>query len=339
MRDASIVNYLLFRPQGKQIVDSILVIGSLFNGRGDIVDEIIKSFRKTFYVDWVDPGIYLSDRFVNRRKWRRVNLTREVLFDLNNYKYVFFISGGYMPSDNFLLECKRNNVKVISWQLSDPDDYELRGKFLSKKCDLIVTNSEQSHQLYSESNKSLLLDFACNPFEVDIAEKEEPILSDYIVVGECRPDRLEKLLMLENLQGALYGRGWSSKSEIEQLNIVNEIASVSGQDKYKAIKKSRLYISFGQTLAGGNNLKVGFFEALSLGALIATDSELKFFQKTYGNIPYVFEFKTASELKSICEEIHRLPLSAIQEMRTMNMKYFMNNHTWQRRIMEIINAA
>lgn len=312
---------------------NVLVYGSLFNGRGDIVDEIVKGLRKNFYVDWIDPGIYIDRSVFNRSKSRSINMVK--YFPIKkDYKFVFFLSGGYFPSQSLLSFFKENSTEVISWQLSDPDDFERRGKFLIDHCDLMVTNSSESYEKYKLKKNSLLLDFACNKF-TDLAS-ESNIVSDYIVVGEYRPDRLELLSGLTSFKGAIYGRSWDSIVDSKKLWLVNEVTQIAGAAKYKEINSSRMYISFGKTLAGGNNLKVGFFEALSVGAVIATDSNLDPLESKYGKIPHVFKFNSHNDLFLICSKISKLSRQKLISMRRDNLEYFERNHTWANRINEII---
>jgi hypothetical protein len=250
------------------------------------------------------------------------------------YKFVFFLSGGYFPSQSLLSFFKENSTVVISWQLSDPDDFERRGKFLIDHCDLMVTNSSESYEKYKLTKSAVLLDFACNKFTDSTSDFN--IVSDYIVVGEYRPDRLELLSSLTSFKGEIYGRSWDSIVDSKNLRLVNEVTQISGASKYKQIKSSRMYISFGKTLAGGNNLKVGFFEALSVGAVIATDSNLDQLESKYGKIPHVFRFSSHNELIVICSKISKLSKQDLISMRQDNLEYFERNHTWVNRINEII---
>lgn len=315
-------------------MDNVLVYGSLFNGRGDIVHEIVRALRKMYLVDWIDPGIYFNINQFNKKKLRSVNVIHDAFFN-KKYKYIFFISGGFMPSQE-LFECFNNNSSsIISWQLSDPDDYGNRGAILSNLCDLVVTNSALSYKEYEKNKKALVLDFACNPYHVDMTFNSFD--SDYIVIGECRPDRLEYLSKLSDFNGAIYGRGWSDIEKLKKFKIVNSFGAISGAEKYEKINKSKIYISFGKTLAGGNNLKVGFFEALSVGAIIATDSSLDLLESYYGKVPHVFKFKSSDELLNLCLEFSAFSNKKIISMKNDNLEYFNSNHTWEHRIKQIID--
>jgi hypothetical protein len=316
-------------------MNNVLVVGALYNGKGDIVDEIVSALRQRFKVDWFDPGLYLDTDLFARRRWRRVNLIDNVPC-LHKYKYAIFISGGFIPSKRLLNEFKKNSTHVISWQLSDPDDCKLRGVQAAENCDLIITNSLESAVLYKKTKKTLHLEFAANKRIEAIPEVQ--LNSDYVVIGECRKDRLSNLMLMKDLKGELYGRGWSDIPHLRKnLTILNEFGSLVGEEKFSKITSTKVYISFGRTMAGGNNLKVGFFEALSVGAIIVTDSNLTAIQNRYGIIPHVFNFNDAQSLYEICKKISLLKTEEVMGMKRANLDYFNEKHSWFMRISEIEN--
>jgi spore maturation protein CgeB len=230
----------------------------------------------------IDTDIYGGNKdnwFVNdyslskKRPVRWIN--EEKVLDLVAQQHPDFVivnSGGLSLKPQTITALKNKNVKTVGISLSDPDVFPENGKIYAEYYDLFYTNSKFAlTNLYSPPTNIHLLPFAASPRLHRPLPAVEKIY-DIVVVGHARPERVKIVKKLQKLfKVGLFGAGWDPSTK-----------SVHGEDHVRAINSGKMYLSFAETVAGYNNVKVGLFEAIACRTCAVT----KLFDETESYFKY-----------------------------------------------------
>lgn len=234
--------------------------GSYWMGKNDIVYAMLADLKKTCQTLEIDVEIYNS----SKNDWFQKDYSKsktypirwlhhdQVLKLINLYKPDVIIcnAGGLSLSKESFRFAKKNNIITIGISLSDPDVFNDQGSHYYQDFDLFYTNSLFSLQKqYSNQSHVHLLPFAASTqIHKPMRIRKE---CDIVVVGHARPDRIELIEKLKKeFKVKTFGKGWDIDS-----------TEVQGKSQVKAINLGKIYLSFPQTMAGYNNVKVGLFEA------------------------------------------------------------------------------
>ncbi len=322
----------------------ILFIGSFFNGPGDIVDEILMALREIYGADAVthhDPQLYRQRPFKT--------ITRIRLADVATYlapqppQAIVFAAGGLCPEACLRDWARANGVKQISLQLSDPDDFAKRGREIGPQVDVVATNAVDCLSGYNELTRAIHMPFGCS---IKHFKESAPAMPRYdvCIIGEARPERvrLAKDLARNGISLDIHGRYWTRwRNPLAMRSLPIPFWKpryVSGQAKYERVVQSFLYLSFCRTLAGYTNIKVGFYEALAVGAIIAVDADAATLERELrGHSLNIYRFESAREIIAALRELKALSLEQLTEKRQANQHAFEAHFAWKKRLEALLS--
>lgn len=305
-----------------------LHFGSYWMGNNDVVYAMVTDLKKLCNTRKIDVGIYNShakkwyrDDFGNDKtypiRWLRHEMVVSVI---NSFKPNVIIcnAGGLSLTQQSFQICKEKNITTIGISLSDPDVFQDQSSHYYKYFDLFYSNSLYSlNGHYLNSSHVHLLPFAAS------SSIHKPLnikkMYDIVVIGHARSERIE---LIGKLQGKFkvktFGIGWDKNSSV-----------VQGKEQVRAINLGKIYLSFPQTMAGFNNVKVGMFEAAACkGCIILPyiDEIQRYF--SYGiDILGYSNFQMLEDL--LKEYLHNDKLRTWIANNAYNR--FLEQHTWTRR--------
>lgn len=305
-----------------------LHFGSYWMGKNDIVYSMVTDLNKLCNTREIDVGIYSShakkwyqDDFGNGKiypiRWLHHDM---VVSAINSFKPNIIIcnAGGLSLTKQTFQVAKQRNITTIGISLSDPDVFQDQSSHYYSYFDLFFSNSLYSlNKQYFNSPHVNLLPFAASP---DI---HKPMnikkLFDIVVVGHARPERIEFISKLQReFKVKTFGRGWHKKS-----------TEVQGKEQVRAINLGKIYLSFPQTIAGYNNVKVGLFEAAACNSCIVSpyiEEVGRYFSYGIDILGYT-DFKMLEDLLN--EYLHNEGLRTWVANNAYNR--FLNEHTWTHR--------
>ncbi len=252
-------------------------LGSYWMGKNDVVYLMAHELKIRERVELIDTEIYSG----NQSKWYREELKSghafpvrwidheklKRLIEKHKSDYVIVTAGGMAISEQTSEWLRKRKIVSVGIELSDPDVFGDNGKIYGNNFDLFYTNSLYSLiNQYPASSKYHHLPFAASP---SLHKPMSGVVKQYevVIVGHARPERIKVVEELRKyFHVKTYGSGWGGEN--------NE---VHGANHAKAINSGKIYLSFAQTYAGYNNVKVGLFEAAACRICIVTSftSEMK----------------------------------------------------------------
>lgn len=313
--------------------------GSYWMKENDIINVMSDDLSKLCCLKKIDLRLY--KKRVSKRVSKHIKLpngqqnfidTNAIIKDVKKYKpdFVILNSAGLSLYDEGYEFLKKNNIISVGIELSDPDVFDSNGKLYAHKFDLFYTNSKYSlENQYDKKRVNIkLLPFAASTthhYPINISKKY-----DIVVIGHSRPDR-ERLL--EKIKGkyaiGLYGCGWKDSS----------LGQVNGFEHTKAINSGKIYLSFSNTCAGYQNVKVGLFEAMACRMCIITQyfPEIEDYFRVGDEI---LCYKNEEELIGLLD-YYLSHEEALERIRDNSYKRFLQEHTYEKRwinVLEDINA-
>lgn len=246
--------------------------GSYWMGANDIVWLMAKELSKLCRLYIVDTDIYSNpggEKVYAEKKAENAVYPVRWLDDSIVMSYVKRVKPDFIVVNAGSMSITPRMSKMLDDQgivrvgisLSDPDVFFDNGRIYAGLYDLFYTNSLYAYNhLYNRSTTHInLLPFAASPaFHRPL--RTIPKLYDIVVVGGARPERVSLVNTLRSyFSVGTYGSGWLEGG-----------GEVHGLSQVKAINSGRLYLSFSQTYAGYENVKVGLFEATACKSLVLT---------------------------------------------------------------------
>lgn len=233
-------------------------------------------------------------------------------------------SGGLVLEDKTFKYAKEKGIITVGISLSDPDVYPYNGNIYAQKYDLFYSNSK-----YSISNQYRGMGHVkCMPFAASIKHHfyipEQEKIYDIVIVGHARKDRINIVNRLSSLyKVGVYGNGWRESNGV-----------VNGIEHVKAINSGKMYLSFAQTQAGYENIKVGLFEAMACNQVVVT-KYMKELEDYFSIGEEILCYNTEKEL----EELITYYLEHDMERECVRKKAyarFLEEHTYTKRWIDVL---
>lgn len=307
----------------------ILHYGSYWMGKNDVVNVMSDDLQDCCKLKKIDLHAYKKNK---SKRIKNINPTPNGMLcildakminkDINKYKpdAVILNSGGLTLEDDEFNELRNRNIITVGIELSDPDVFPYNGEKIASKFDLFYTNSKYSYEnQYCKKNVNIhLMPFAASlKHHYFMPEVEKKY--DLVVVAHAREDRKNIVKTLENICNVgTYGSGWE-----------NSLGIVNGVDHTKAINSGKMYLSFSQTVAGYENVKVGLFEAMACRQVIITRymNELEdYFEIGKEILCYQTEEELYDIVKYYCNHEDKR-----EEIRECAYLRFQKEHTYEKR--------
>lgn len=240
-------------------------------------------------------------------------------------------AGGYCVDDETLAFIRSRPILYLGMTLSDPDVFHTV-KDYAAQFDVHTTNAQHALQMYEEAgiDNTLLFSFAIDRAYVTQEVAPAPELdADVICLGHAtaRPERdgFMRSVADEVDNVRTYGRGWSlPDSEV-----------VEGSRLIQASRHGKIHVNFAGTRAGYTNVKVGVFETIGSGAVLATN----YFDEMKSFFDYEDEIIGYEGAEDLIEKIKRL-LAEPERYRAMAIRGFkrlIENHLYEHRWISLFN--
>lgn len=320
----------------QRIIEPLKVIhyGSYWMGENDVVNVMSDDLGKECSTVKINLNVYskLPDKRIESLEHTPNGLvckmnTDLVMEDVKEHKpdVIIFNSGGLCMKETLIAQLHQQKITTVGISLSDPDVFPYNGRIYASDFSVFYTNSKYSYtEQYDRSKVNIrLLPFAASlshHYYMPSVKRQY----DVIVVGHARKERSSIVSNLEKICNlGLYGSGWN-----KSLGVVN------GEAHVKAINSGKMYLSFSQTMAGYENIKVGLFEAMACNQVVIT-SYMEELQDYFEIGKEILCYKSEEELIDIVKYY----LSHDQErekIRAAGYQRLLNDHTYQKRWKEVL---
>lgn len=319
----------------RRLIDiKILYYGSYWMGENDVVKVMSDDLKKVCDAEIIDLKEYeenYDSRISEYKKTPNGTIctldSEKILKDIDKYEAnaIVLNSGGLHFNEGLIRELKKRGVSTIGMSLSDPDVFPYNGHVYAKDFDLYYSNSKFAieNQYGKDGIDALLLPFAASTshhYPMDEVEKKY----DVVVVGHCREDRKIIVRRLKEFCNVgVYGDGWKEGNGV-----------VTGINQIKAINTGKMYLSFGHTRAGYENVKVGLFEAMACKQLVIA-SYCEEIADYFEIGKEIVCYKSVEELVKTIKYLLNHHAER-EEIRENGYRRFLQYHTYQSRWMDVI---
>jgi spore maturation protein CgeB len=311
-----------------------LHFGSYWMGKNDVVYLMSQALQSTKSVRLVDTKIYTQGHHAWYReeispghtypiRWMREDKIKKLI---TSYRpdYIVLNAGGMALTKDLSLWLREHGVVTVGIELSDPDVFPDNGALYSQYFDLFYTNSLFSlRSQYLQEDQYKWLPFAASPrLHRPLPEIEKK--HDVVVVGHARPERLKVVANLKRyFSVATYGTGWGDSHEVH------------GEEHVKVINSGKIYLSFAQTYAGFNNIKVGLFEAAACRTCIVTAH----MEEMSSLFTYGIDLVGYDNQEDLIEAVRYYLANPIARewIATNAYRRILQEHTWERRWKEVLS--
>lgn len=307
--------------------------GAYWMGKNDVINAMSDDMAELCNLKKVDLKLYSNkkDKRVPKSILTpngQINYlnTDRLIKDIKKHKANFILlnSGGITLDKEGFDYCKQHKITVAGTALSDPDVYPYNGEVFADKFDLFYTNSLYSLQnQYDKSRVNIkLLPFAASTKHHYYMQEIQKTY-DVVVIGHARPNRKEVIEKLSDFNLGLYGEGWD-----------NGQGAVQGKELTKAINSGKIYLSFAETVAGYDNVKVGLFEAMACNTFVITKymDELNNYFKIGEEVVC---YKNDEELVNLIK-YYLSHEEEREKIRNASYKKFLAEHTYHKRAEKIL---
>jgi glycosyltransferase involved in cell wall biosynthesis len=223
---------------------------------------------------------------------------------------------------------------LVGIALSDPDVFQPTTSKIARNFHVFLTNAPQCVAAYRAAGvRAIQLPIATNEEFFQPVPPREELRCDALLIGRAHRDRIEPARALrERFDVHVYGEGW------ERYGVPSR-GFIYGQDLLAALNSALVTVIFSRTPAGHGIIKVGLFDFLAAGALVAADyiPELENYFEPGREI---LTFRSVEELIAIVEHCRRNPDEAAA-VRAAGRARVLRDHTWRAvwpRLLQSING-
>jgi len=307
-----------------------LHIGGYWRGQNDIVRQMMLGLRAAgadvyeFNTDErpgaLETGDIPYDRGTSGPVWLNWEVLRPVI-EAFDPELIVCNAGGlsFRPQHAAAL---RSKCLLVGIALSDPDVFERATSKIARNFHVFLTNAPQCVPAYREMGARVMeLPIATNEEFFQPVPPRDDLRCDALLIGRAHRDRVEPVRALcERFQVHVYGEGW------DEFGIPSR-GLIFGQDLLAALNSARVTLVFSRTPAGHGIIKVGLFDFLAAGALVAADyiPELAHYLEPGREI---LTFRNAEELVALVERCRAHPEEAAA-VRAAGRTRVLREHTWR----------
>lgn len=253
----------------------ILYIGGYWRGPNDIVAQmlsglkaagvIVYDFNTDEHQDALDTEGLPYDRGNSGPVW----LVREKLFPLilRFHPHLIICNAGglsFRPRDAAALHSF--GIKLLGIALSDPDVFKLTTSKIFTNFDMMYSNDAQTVEQYRRGGvPAHQMPIATNELFFQPVPPVSQYACEVLHVGAVHADRIEPVrALVEHFDTHVYGENW------EKYGITN-YGFLYGEETLKALNSAKIVVIFSRTPSGRQTVKMGIFDFLAAGALVATE--------------------------------------------------------------------
>lgn len=269
-------NKLLQRVQPPAPADlRVFYIGGYWRGSNDMVAQMlsglkaaginVQDFNTDEHQDALDTEGVPYDRGTSGPVW----LVRGKLFPLIlrfRPHLIICNAGGlsFRPRDAAVL--RSWGVKLLGIALSDPDVFQPTTSKIFTNFDAMYTNDAATAEAYRQGGvPAYQMPIATNDGFFHLVPPVPEYACEVLHLGAAHQDRIEPVnALIENFDTHIYGENWEKHG-------IHNRGLVYGGETLKALNSARITILFSRTPSGRQTVKVGIFDFLAAGALVATE--------------------------------------------------------------------
>jgi glycosyltransferase involved in cell wall biosynthesis len=227
---------------------------------------------------------------------------------------------------------------LVGIALSDPDVFERATRKIACNFHVFLTNAPQCTGAYRALGaRVMVLPIATNEQFFQPVPPRDDLRCDALLIGRAHPDRVAPIRALrERFNVHVYGEDW------EKFGIPGR-GFIYGQDVLAALNSALVTLIFSRTPAGHGIIKVGLFDFLAAGALVAADYIPELAQCLEPGRE-ILTFRNVEELVAIVERCCTHPEEAAA-IRAAGRARVLRDHTWRtvwpgllRSIADVANA-
>jgi glycosyltransferase involved in cell wall biosynthesis len=211
---------------------------------------------------------------------------------------------------------------LVGIALSDPDVFGRATSKIAGNFQVFLTNAPQCMAAYRELGvRVMTLPIATNEEFFQPVPARDDLRCDALLIGRAHRDRVEPIRTLrERFNVHVYGEDWDKFG-------VPGRGAIYGQDLLVALNSALVTLVFSRTPAGHGIIKVGLFDFLAAGALVAADyiPELAQYLEPGREI---LTFRNVEELVAIVERCRTHPQEAAA-IRATGRARVLRDHTWR----------
>lgn len=307
-----------------------LHIGGYWRGPNDIVRQMMLGLRAAgaevleFNTDErpeaLDPGGIPYDRGTNGPVWLKWEVIGPEI-EAFHPELIICNAGGLSFRPERAVQLK-SQCLLVGIALSDPDVFARSTSQIARHFHVFLTNAPQCLEAYRAAGACAMeLPIATNETFFQPAAPRAELRCDVLLIGRAHADRIAPVRALrERCEVHVYGEGW------EEIGIPSR-GLIYGDDLLAALNSARVTVIFSRTPAGHGIIKVGLFDFIAGGALVAADyiPELADYFEPGREI---LTFHTVEELLAIVEECRTHP-EAAEAIRTAGRARVLRDHTWR----------
>lgn len=253
----------------------VFYIGGYWRGSNDMVAQMLNGLKATgvtvqdFNTDENHSAMETDGVPYDRGTSGPVWLVREKLFPptLEFRPHLIICSAGglsFRPQDADTL--RGWGIKLLGIVLSDPDVYQPTTSKIFKNFDAMYTNDAATAEAYRQGGvPAYQMPIATNDGFFRPVPPAPEYTCEVLHLGAAHQDRIQPVkALVEHFDTHVYGENW------EKYGIQNR-GLVYGEETLKALNSAKVTILFSRTPSGRQTVKVGVFDFLAAGALLATE--------------------------------------------------------------------
>jgi len=253
----------------------VLYIGGYWRSNNDIVAQMLSGLRETgaqvleYSTDQHPESLDTDGRPYDRGTfgpvWLKWVELRKPVLQFSPHLIVCNAGGlSFRPEEAKILQGW--GIKLLGIALSDPDVYNQATSIIAPNFYLFYTNAIQCVPKYLENGvKARLLPLSTHDKYYQPKPAHPKYICDVLFMGAAHQDRIEPIkAVVENFNTHVYGENWDNYG-------IKSRGLIYGDATLTALNSARITLIFSRTPAGHQILKIGLFDFIAAGALVATE--------------------------------------------------------------------
>jgi glycosyltransferase involved in cell wall biosynthesis len=307
-----------------------LHIGGYWRGQNDIVRQMMLGLRAAgaevfeFNTDERPEALETDgipyDRGTSGPVWLQWEILRPVIEAFRPALIVCNAGGlSFRPEHAAHIMSER---PIVAFALSDPDVFDRTTSKIASNFSVLFTNAPQCIPAYRQLGARVMpLPIATNEEFFEPVPARDDLRCDVLLIGRAHRDRVEPIRTLrKHFNVHVYGEDW------DQFGVPGR-GAIYGQDLLAALNSALVTLIFSRTPAGHGIIKVGLFDFIAAGALVAADyvPDLAEYLEPGREI---LTFRNTEELVAIVDRCRTHPGEAAA-VRAAGRARVLRDHTWR----------
>ena len=253
----------------------VFYIGGYWRGPNDVVAQMLQGLKAVgvnvfeFNTDENHDALEVENPPYDRGTSGPVWLVRDRLFPLilKFCPHVIICNAGglsFRPKD--VIALRRWGIKLLGIALSDPEVYEATTSKICHNFDVYYAIVKEFVDIYRSSGvQAYRLPIATNDLFFHPVPPRPEYECDVLLLGAVHEDRIKPVkALVEHFNTHVYGENWEKYG-------INNRGFLFGEDTLSALNSAKVAVIFPRTVSGFKAVKIGIFDFLAAGCLVATE--------------------------------------------------------------------